>query len=93
MYIIGLDPAGPGFEYVALRSDRLDISDAQFVDVIHTAIGAAGYSEAIGHADFYPNEGKPPQPGCFESYMPSAFVKVSKFILINFKFFFWKYYK
>lgn len=74
---IGLDPAGPGFEYVSLRSDSLDSSDADFVDVIHTAIGTAGYSKAIGHADFYPNEGKPPQPGCLDSYMPSAWVKLS----------------
>lgn len=77
---IGLDPAGPGFEYIALRSDRLDNTDAEFVDVIHTAIGTAGYSKSIGHADFFPNSGRPPQPGCLESYTPSALAKLSKFI-------------
>lgn len=76
----GLDPAGPGFEYVSLRSDHLDNTDATFVDVIHTAIGTAGYSKPLGHADFYPNEGKPPQPGCFESYTPSGIAKLSKFL-------------
>ncbi|CAI6348190.1 unnamed protein product [Macrosiphum euphorbiae] len=74
--ITGLDPAGPGFEYLSLRSDYLDDTDAAFVDVIHTAIGTAGYSKAIGHADFYPNEGKPIQPGCFESYTPSGIAKI-----------------
>ncbi|XP_060842170.1 lipase member H-B-like [Rhopalosiphum padi] len=74
--ITGLDPAGPGFEYVSLRSDHLDSTDATFVDVIHTATGTAGYSKPLGHADFYPNEGKPPQPGCLESYKPSAFVNL-----------------
>ncbi|XP_001948097.2 lipase member H-B [Acyrthosiphon pisum] len=74
--ITGLDPAGPGFEYVSFRSDYLDDTDATFVDVIHTAIGTAGYSKAIGHADFYPNEGKPPQPGCLESYTPSGLAKL-----------------
>lgn len=63
---------------MALRSDRLDITDALFVDVIHTAVGAAGYGAPIGHVDFYPNSGKPPQPGCFESLAPSSFVNVSK---------------
>lgn len=74
----GLDPAGPGFEYVALRTDRLDFTDAEFVDVIHTASGTAGYSKSIGTVDFYPNGGQPPQPGCLESYTPSAFAKTSK---------------
>lgn len=73
---IGLDPAGPGFEYVALRSDRLDATDAEFVDVIHTAANTLGYSKPIGHADYYPNGGKNPQPGCFESFMPNAFATV-----------------
>lgn len=76
---IGLDPAGPGFQYVALRSDHLDSTDAQFVDVIHTASGTAGYSSLLGHADFYPNGGSPPQPGCLDSYMPSSLVKLSEY--------------
>jgi len=37
-----------------------------FVDVIHTAGGFVGYSDSIGHADFFPNGGKSPQPGCYE---------------------------
>lgn len=74
--ITGLDPAGPGFEYVSLRSDYLDSTDAKFVDVIHTAAGTAGYSKPIGHVDFYPNEGKPPQPGCLESYTPSGLLNL-----------------
>lgn len=55
----GLDPAAWGFP---LESPdlRLDISDAEFVDVIHCALS---YNESIGHADFYPNGGFE-QPGC-----------------------------
>ncbi|KAJ9598581.1 hypothetical protein L9F63_010710 [Diploptera punctata] len=44
--------------------DRLDSGDASFVEVIHTCGGTLGILEAIGHADFYPNGGTPPQPGC-----------------------------
>ncbi|KAI5711265.1 hypothetical protein M8J75_015521 [Diaphorina citri] len=64
--ITGLDPAGPGFMVLMGNDMRLDMSDAQFVDVIHTAAGVAGYYGVLGHADFYPNSGKPPQPGCVE---------------------------
>lgn len=48
---------------------RLDKTDADFVDIIHTAAGAAGYYSPLGHADFYPNSGKPPQPGCLNLSM------------------------
>ena len=56
--ITGLDPAGPNFE----RSDvavRIDKSDAEFVDIIHTNTGptGAGITAPLGHADFYPNGG------------------------------------
>uniref|UniRef100_A0A1B0GN74 Uncharacterized protein n=2 Tax=Phlebotomus papatasi TaxID=29031 RepID=A0A1B0GN74_PHLPP len=52
-------------------SVRLDQSDAQFVDVIHTdgrsffllEIPGYGMSQPCGHLDFYPNNGKE-QPGC-----------------------------
>ena len=37
MYCIGLDPAGPLFHGMP-RLVRLDSSDAQFVDVIHTNV-------------------------------------------------------
>lgn len=52
--ISGLDPANPYFELRTI-SHRLDPSDAEFVDVIHTCAGEAGYYEALGHVDFYPN--------------------------------------
>ena len=56
-----LDPASPYF------TDTLEMavrrSDANFVDVIHTATNTAGLKQALGHVDFYPNGGKT-QPGC-----------------------------
>ena len=61
--ITGLDPSGPLFHSVP-RSDRLDWTDARFVDVIHTAGKWVGNDEIIGHADFFPNNGRAPQPGC-----------------------------
>jgi pimeloyl-ACP methyl ester carboxylesterase len=55
------DPAGPDF-YVSDIPDRLDASDALFVDVIHTdgaprMVSGFGYLDALGHVDFYPNGG------------------------------------
>lgn len=66
--ITGLDPAGPFFP-LNDTSSRLDISDAEFVDIIHTDSGdldgnELGMEEPIGHIDFYPNGGAD-QPGCF----------------------------
>ncbi|XKL62611.1 hypothetical protein PGB90_002444 [Kerria lacca] len=70
--ITGMDPAQPHFS----RTDpvvRLDISDAKFVDIIHTNAkpfinGGFGIEEPIGHLDFYPNNGDN-QPGCNDGMM------------------------
>ncbi|XP_076321469.1 pancreatic lipase-related protein 2-like isoform X2 [Tachypleus tridentatus] len=65
--ITGLDPAAPMFETYN-PAVRLDPSDAQFVDVIHTngesmVLGGLGVYESIGDVDFFPNGGKF-QKGC-----------------------------
>jgi len=68
----GLDPASPLFETISGIVDpeyRLDPTDAQFVDVIHTSGPVFGFLAPLGHADFYPNNGKIPQPGC--SFVPT----------------------
>nr|BAN20541.1 lipase [Riptortus pedestris] len=61
--ITGLDPAKPHFHNVD-NSERLDSSDAIFVDCIHTCGGLLGLMEPICDVDFYPNGGKNTQPGC-----------------------------
>ncbi|KAF4528066.1 hypothetical protein B566_EDAN016566 [Ephemera danica] len=60
--ITGLDPAGPMYDCYD-TSDRLDKTDAIFVDVIHTCTNILGFSLSIGHIDFYPNGGRN-QVGC-----------------------------
>lgn len=60
--IIGLDPAGPYFTESNINN-RLDPTDARFVQVIHTNDGRLGFGIKMGHADYYPNGGRS-QPGC-----------------------------
>ncbi|XP_026228108.1 lipase member H [Anabas testudineus] len=60
--ITGLDPAGVMFTDTS-PEDRLDSTDAQFVDVLHTDMDALGFRKTLGHIDFYANGGSD-QPGC-----------------------------
>ncbi|XP_018322913.2 lipase member H-like, partial [Agrilus planipennis] len=60
--IVGLDPAGPLF-HTSETDNRLDPSDAQFVQAIHTCAGRLGYRRSLGTADYRPNGGGN-QPGC-----------------------------
>lgn len=60
--ITGLDPAGPGFLHLPSK-ERLESSDATFVDVIHTNDMLCGFPKSIGDADFYIFGGKC-QPQC-----------------------------
>ncbi|KAK8729087.1 hypothetical protein OTU49_008620 [Cherax quadricarinatus] len=69
--ITGLDPAGLKY-HQAESTDRLDKTDAAFVDVIHTHgcttilsqwTDCYGIDENLGDADFWPNGGER-QPSC-----------------------------
>ncbi|XP_013794398.2 pancreatic triacylglycerol lipase-like [Limulus polyphemus] len=73
--ITGLDPAEPYFQYTDPKV-RLDPSDAQFIDVIHTdgdsiISGGFGMMQSSGHVDFYPNGGRR-QPGCNNNVVSSV---------------------
>ncbi len=60
---LGLDPAEEDF-LDSDTQDRLDVTDASFVDIIHTDLSFT----AIGHVDFFPNGGAEfPQPGCINT--------------------------
>ncbi|KNC24335.1 hypothetical protein FF38_04620 [Lucilia cuprina] len=61
--IYGLDPALPLFRYENVN-ERLDLRDAEYVEVLHTSVGSYGYDHPLGHVDFYINYGYN-QPGCF----------------------------
>lgn len=67
MFYIGLDPAAPAFTTFVKVNRILNKNDAEFVDVIHTT-DFLGLTNPIRHADFYPNGGVSPQPGC--SFVP-----------------------
>ncbi|XP_075970557.1 pancreatic lipase-related protein 2-like [Anticarsia gemmatalis] len=62
--ITGLDPAGPqwGGNSLALTSN-----DGLYVEAIHTDGGLLGIFDPIASANFYPNGGRNPQPGCWLS--------------------------
>lgn len=84
--IVGLDPAFPLFD-IKIPNERLDITDAEYVVVIHTAAGILGYDNPLGHADFYVNYGTI-QPGCgadltFTCAHSRAYVYFAESILTN----------
>nr|XP_021200407.2 phospholipase A1 member A [Helicoverpa armigera] len=60
--ITGLDPAGYRWHN---NNRRLSSGNGRYVEAIHTDGDILGIMNPSGHADFYPNGGKHPQPGCW----------------------------
>ncbi|XP_071644563.1 pancreatic triacylglycerol lipase-like isoform X2 [Temnothorax longispinosus] len=61
-YVVGLDPALPGFSRAGPGS-MISSDDAKYVEIIHTNGGLLGILAAIGDVDYYPNGGER-QHGC-----------------------------
>ncbi|XP_037033399.1 lipase member I-like [Bradysia coprophila] len=60
--VVGLDPAGPLFS-LDDPANRIDHTDATYVESIVTDGGRLGFEHPVGHANFYPNWGTT-QPMC-----------------------------
>lgn len=61
-FIIGLDPIKILYED-SEPMQRIDRTDAKFVDIIHTNTDNCGLIQSLGHIDFFPNGGRS-QPNC-----------------------------
>ncbi|XP_045495939.1 lipase member H-B-like isoform X2 [Colias croceus] len=59
--LTGLDPAGPCFRNLG-PEERIDKSDADFVEMVATNIDGYGMAAPVGHVNFYVNGGEF-QPG------------------------------
>lgn len=81
--IFGLDPAHPLLTLpMKPENQRLDPSDAQFVQTLHTTSGTLGTPSNLGHQDWYADNGMIPQKGCEPGLIvfdPNAFSPVSAF--------------
>ncbi|XP_071858016.1 pancreatic lipase-related protein 2-like isoform X1 [Bombus fervidus] len=60
--VVALDPANVMFQ-LKKPGKRVDKSDAENVQIIHTCAGQFGYYLSVGTSDFYANDGRH-QPGC-----------------------------
>ena len=56
----------PQFEGENIKAQRLDKSDADYVECLHTSDDCYGTKGAYCHTDFYANYGSN-QPGCLHS--------------------------
>ena len=78
-----MDPAYPGFS-VANTADRLDTTDARFVDVMHTNSetipgGGLSFPVAIGHVDFWPNGGVAQPVGFHATFSADSLIHLAPF--------------
>ncbi|XP_017762938.1 PREDICTED: phospholipase A1-like [Eufriesea mexicana] len=68
--VIALDPAKPLFDSKN-PGERVDKTDANNVQVIHTCAGLLGLDKDVGTSDFYANGGRN-QPGCSNDLLGSC---------------------
>lgn len=84
--IIGVDPAGPGFD-VNNPENRLNPESAKYTECIHTGF-PFGIREPICQTDFYFNSGAR-QPGCVNGFgldfVPCSHGKAQDYLLESFE--------
>lgn len=85
MFHYSLNPAGPLFD-VNNPAQRLDSTDGEYVEVIHTETTSFGIGAPIGHANFYINGGFN-QPGCTRKYFLFNICKKNLWVHREFQFF------
>lgn len=67
------------YPQIEAEEERLDASDARYVQVVHSSIVLGSYA-TMGHADFYVNGGVA-QPGCLARFLSNGFL--GKYLCIS----------
>ncbi|CAD1472338.1 unnamed protein product, partial [Heterotrigona itama] len=61
-FVVGLDPAQPNFLTAGVGT-RISLGDGEYVQILHTNAGGAGFNISLGDIDFWANNGQT-QNGC-----------------------------
>jgi len=88
LLFLGLDPAKPLYEDCG-PDERIDATDANFVDIMHTDTKKFGLSQLLGHIDFFPNGGRS-QPSCKEKDKGTYTILINVYIIFMSKLVTWK---
>lgn len=51
------------------------------MDIIHTSGGSTGIYYSAGDADFFPNGGTVPQPGCYDGIQIERIIGLGEYVI------------